>query len=106
MVDIRSCSLRNEHGAFKIGVNKSGWTVKKILPSCWQIFRKSTARIDDFITITGTTVFPQAFCGTGWVENKKFADKTLCVWENQGKIVGFGENFLNQSSHTVKALRL
>ena len=55
------------HGAFKTGTDKSDWTAKKLLCSCWKIFRKSPTRRDDFKTITGTTVFNQIVI-TGYFE--------------------------------------
>ena len=53
LVDIGSCSLQNAPVAFKTLADKPGYAVKRFLHGCWQIFHKSSARRDDFMTITG-----------------------------------------------------
>lgn len=70
LVDIGSCSVHNVPDAFKTGA------IKKLLHICSQIFHEVSVRRDD-LTITGTSDFPSAFCGTRWIENKKLLIKPL-----------------------------
>ena len=64
LIAFGSCNLHTVHGAFKTGAEASGWTLKQLLKSCFQLLKDSPARRDDFISITESTKFPLPFCAT------------------------------------------
>ena len=63
LINIGSCGLRKIHGALKTGFGKSAWKLKKILKGAYYVFRDSPAKREDCTTKTGSTQFPQYFCG-------------------------------------------
>lgn len=64
LINIGSCGLHTIHGAFKGGVESSGWNMKQTLHGAYQILHASPARRDDYQTITGSDIFPFNFCVT------------------------------------------
>ena len=65
LINIGSCGLYTIHGAFKTGFEKSAWKIKKILKRAFYVFHDSPAK-RDYTAKTGSTQFPQYFCGTGY----------------------------------------
>ena len=53
LIDIGSCDLHSVYGSFKIGCEKTEWDIKRLLKSCFQVFKDSPARREDYISITG-----------------------------------------------------
>ena len=47
-----SSNLHIVHGAFKSGAEASGWNLKKLLKSCFQLLKDRPARRGDFINVT------------------------------------------------------
>ena len=41
----------------------------------------------DYITVTGSTLFPFSFCATRWLEDKKVADRAMEIWVNICKTI-------------------
>ena len=66
LINIGSCGLHTIHGAFKTGFEKSAWKIKKILKGAYYVFHDSPAKREDYTTKTGSTQFPQYFCGTSY----------------------------------------
>ena len=55
--------------------------------SLWQLFHDTPARRDDFVKLTGSTVFPLKFCPHIWVEDVDVAERALQMWPNIKKYV-------------------
>ena len=55
MINFGSCNLHILHGAFKSGFKSTGWEMKILLKSCYQILHDSPAHRDDYISITKST---------------------------------------------------
>ena len=66
LIDIGSCDLHAVHGSFKTACEKTEWDIKRLLKSCFQVFKDSPARRGDYISITGSSDFPLQFCATRW----------------------------------------
>jgi len=64
LVDIGSCNLHVVHGAFKSATEATMWNLKATMKGLFEIFKDSPARHDDFILITGSTIFPLTLCPT------------------------------------------
>lgn len=62
LVDIGTCSLHIVHGAFKTGVEKSGWPLKKFLKGGYILLHNTPARREDYESVTGSTTYPLSFC--------------------------------------------
>ena len=67
LIDFGICNLPTVHGVFKAGSEESGWNMKKLLKSCHKILKDSTARHDDFISVTGCTKYPLPSCATRYL---------------------------------------
>ena len=70
LIDIGSCSLHIIHGAFKTGSEATNWKLDKVLKGVYKMIHDSTARCDDYHSITGSSTYPLQFCGTRWIEEK------------------------------------
>ena len=64
LINIGSCGLHTLHGAFKRGVESTGWNLKQTLHGSYQILHASPARRGDHQTVTGSDVYPRNFCAT------------------------------------------
>ena len=64
LVDIGSCSLHIVHGSFKNGAEKTGWYLKALLKSSFQILHDTPARREDYEKVTGSNKYPPFFCAT------------------------------------------
>ena len=62
LLNIGSCGLHIVHGGLQKGVNESGWKLGHLMRSLWQLFHDTPARREDFVKLTGSTVFPLKFC--------------------------------------------
>ena len=58
LLNIGSCGLHIVHGRLQKGVNESGWKLGHLMRSLWQLFHDTPARREDFVKLTGSTVFP------------------------------------------------
>jgi len=91
LINIGTCSLHTINNALQTGAKKSGWNLKNTLKGTWQLFHDSSARRDDYETITGSVTFPKAFCSTRWTESKPAAERAITIWPNIEKMVSFWE---------------
>ena len=64
LIDTGSCGLHMIHGAFKAGVEKISWNIKKTLKAVFQQFQDSPAQREDFVNQTGCEVFSLYYCAT------------------------------------------
>ena len=64
LVNIGSCGLHIVHGAFKTGFESVDWAVKNTLKGCYNLFHDSPARRDDYVSVSGSDIFPLSFCAT------------------------------------------
>ena len=62
LINIGSCNLHAVHGALKSSAESTGWNLKKLINGAYHLF--SPARRQDYISITGSTLFPMNFCAT------------------------------------------
>ena len=58
LLNLGSCGLHVVHGAFKAGLQESGWDIHKILKAVWKIIQDSPARRETYSIIDETDVFP------------------------------------------------
>ena len=64
LLNIGSCNLHIVHNAFQIGTEATEWKLKAIMKASFQILEDSPARREDFVSITGSNIFPLPFCAT------------------------------------------
>ena len=80
LINIESCSLHVIHGAFKTAIKSATWNIKETLKGCWQILHESSARHQDYETVTGAAKYSLFFCATRWVESKSVAHGDIEIW--------------------------
>ena len=83
LLNISSCGLHIVHGGLQKGVNESGWKLGHLIRSLWQLFHGTPARREDFVKLTGSTVFPLH----RWVEDVVVAERAHQIWPNIKKYV-------------------
>ena len=86
---IGSCGLHIVHGGLQKDVNESGWKLGHLMRSLWQLFHDTPARRENFVKLTGSTVFPLKFCLHRWVEDVVVAERAHQLWPNIKKYVVF-----------------
>lgn len=52
------------------------------MSSLYWLFQDSPARREDFVSITGSSVFPKQFCSHRWVENVTVIERALEMWSD------------------------
>ena len=77
VLELGSCGLHIIHGAYRAGIEATGWGTEEFLKGLYYIFKDSPARREDYTTLTGSTDFPFKFCPTRWVENKQVAKRAF-----------------------------
>ena len=87
LINIGSCGLHIIHGAFQTGATTTCWNIKGTLKAIYKLLRDSPARRADYISVTGSTLFPFSFCATRWVEDKKGADRAIEIWVNICEVI-------------------
>lgn len=73
ILDIGSCRLHIVSGAFKTGHDVTQWDIVVFLHSIYNLAQNVPARRPDFVSRTGSTVFPLKFCSVRWLENAEGA---------------------------------
>ncbi|XP_065665582.1 uncharacterized protein LOC136087006 [Hydra vulgaris] len=91
LIDIGTCGLHTINGALQTGAKATGWNIKKLLSSIYQIFHESPSRASDYERIAGATSsdFPYMFCSTRWAENQSVAKKAIQVWSKVVLVVDY-----------------
>ena len=87
LLNIGSCGLHIVHGAFKTVFE----CVENTLKGCYNLFHDSPARRDDYVSVSGSDIFPLSFCATRQVEDQIVADRLLSIWDNVVKVIRFWE---------------
>lgn len=87
ILDIGSCGLHVMNGAYKAGHAATGWDVIAFLRSSYNLFKCVPARRADYVTFTGSALFPLKFCAVRWLENGKVITRALEVLPNLVKFV-------------------
>ena len=64
LVNIGSCNLHVVPGALKSATESTSWNLKNIMKGTYQVLKDSPAHHEDYISITGSTVFVLQFCPT------------------------------------------
>ena len=64
LIDISSCSLHISHRIFTTGAEKSGWKLQKVVKEAYHILHNSPVRREDYESLSGSKIFPLAFCST------------------------------------------
>ena len=64
LIDIGSCGLHTIHNSFKTGAQSTDWELKKTLKGSYQVFHDTSARREDFVTVTNTDRYPLSFGDT------------------------------------------
>ena len=86
-LNIGSCGLHIVHGAFKHGSDATGWELEKFFKGIYQLFKETPARRDDYVKVTGSSLFALKFCKHRWVENLPVAERALEVLPHLRKYV-------------------
>nr|XP_055033836.1 uncharacterized protein LOC129422133 [Misgurnus anguillicaudatus] len=79
LIDIGTCSLHSVHNAFRNAFSETNWHIDHQLLGFYRLFHDTPARRDDYVTITGCSLFPKKFCSHRWVENVEVASRALEV---------------------------
>ena len=87
LLNIVSCGLHIVHGGLQKSANESGWKLVHLMRPLLQLFHDTAARREDFVKLTGSTVFPLKFCPHRWVEDVDVAVRALQMWPNIKKYV-------------------
>ncbi|KAH8034074.1 hypothetical protein HPB51_019429 [Rhipicephalus microplus] len=87
ILDIGSCGLHVMNGAYKAGHAATGWDVIGFLRSSYNLFKCVPARRADYVTFTGSALFPLKFCAVRWLENGKVIIRALELLPNLLKFV-------------------
>lgn len=70
LLNTGSCGLHIVHGAFKHGVEATGWNTDEFLNSVYWLLKDTPARREDYAGVVGgEALMPLRFCRTRWTEN-------------------------------------
>ena len=108
LIDIGTCSLHIIHGTFKSEFEATSWSMNDLQKGSFQLLPDTPASRADYISVTGSNLFPLPFCGIKLVEDQKVAERLLEVWPNILKIVAFWRSLAKSkqpSSKSFEAVR-
>lgn len=91
--NLGSCGLHIVSGALGTGVLRSSWPLKKVLKSMFNFFNDAPARRDVYIMLNESSIFPDRFCATRWVENEPVAERAVQTWDKTMNVI---KHFSNQ----------
>lgn len=78
MLNLGSCGLHILHGAFKYGVEASGWNIDEFLKSVHWLLKDTPARREDYRkSVENEPVMPLRFCKTRWTENVPVVERAI-----------------------------
>lgn len=75
LLNVGSCGLHKVHGACKAAMDSVDWQIDRILKAMHRLFKDTPARRDDYVTATGSSIFPHQFCKHRWLENAKVSQR-------------------------------
>ena len=87
LIEFGSCALHVVHNALKSGHQASKWSVFKYLRSSYYLFNGFPSRKSQYTSITNSTIFPQKFCVTRWVQNGSSSLKAQEILGNVKKYI-------------------
>ena len=87
LLNVGSCGLHIMHNSFRAGITETEWDVEHTLNCLYWLFKDAPARREDYITVTGSTIFALKFCPHRWVENVPVAERALEIWDNVKRYV-------------------
>ena len=73
----------------KLALKSQTGTLKATVKGAFQILHDSPATRADYISVSGSNIFPLFFCATVCVENENFAEQLLEIWSHISKVVAF-----------------
>jgi hypothetical protein len=82
LINIGSCGLHIIHGAYRKGIESTGWGLPNTLSSFYRNFKDSPACREDFQKVLDGVEMPLIFCKTRWVENVSVLERALHVLPN------------------------
>ena len=65
LINIGRCNLHVVHEALQSTTESMSWNLKNVMKGTYQVLKDSPARRKEYISITGSTVFPLQFCLPG-----------------------------------------
>ncbi|KAH8036172.1 hypothetical protein HPB51_018586 [Rhipicephalus microplus] len=81
-LDLGSCSLHTVHNVYKAGLMASKWRLDILLSSVSRLFLDAPARREDFVAVTGQSLFPLKLCAHQWIENIPVIERVLLLWSD------------------------
>lgn len=79
LIDKGPCGLHWIHGAFKTSSERIDWELKNVFRGALNLLYDSPARMDNFISVTGSDNFPLYFCATRCVKDRKIANRLIDI---------------------------
>ena len=70
-------------------IEVTDWNIKAAAKCAFQILHDTPARMADYISVSGSSIFPLFFCATRWLEDKKVSERLLEIWLHNSKVVAF-----------------
>ena len=89
LINIGSCGLHIIHHSFKTHIEVADWDIKATAKDAFQTLHNSPATRADYISVSGSNLFPLFFCATCWVEDKKVAERLQEIMSHISKVVIF-----------------
>ena len=77
------------YGSFKTVIEVTDWNIKATAKCAFQILHDAPARMADYTSVSGSSIFFLFFCATRWVEDRKVAKRLLEIWLHNSKVVAF-----------------
>ena len=70
-------------------IEVTDWNIKATAKCAFQILHDAPARMADYTSVSGSSIFFLFFCATRWVEDRKVAKRLLEIWLHNSKVVAF-----------------
>lgn len=61
-------------------MKKTSWQLEKLMRSLWYLFHDTYTRRTNYTEMTKSSLFPQKFCATRWVEDVSVAKRVIEMW--------------------------
>lgn len=89
LFNVGSCGLHIEYGAYKKGIDSTGWNLSSLLFAFHRLFKDSPTRRDDHCNVLDDDfpLMPLKHCPTRWVENVSVLERALELLPNMKAFV-------------------
>ncbi|XP_048512809.1 uncharacterized protein LOC125501482 [Athalia rosae] len=87
LLDLGTCGLHTLHGAFKTGITSTQWNLIPFLRALYNLFKNVPARRADYISASGSTLFPKKFCAIRWLENIPVVERARAILPHVRKYI-------------------